>query len=276
MMSDESQNPALKHLSDEQILLLIENELSQLDAAFAREHLEACRECTERQKKFERSLATLLHPAHVARTHDVGFDPAARVRLQMRMRETAASGHTWTTWLESAFLGSRRYAVYASLLILIGGMMLFLRQRPILTPDGEPVFAEKGGIPDRHLTPGMTRPVALADICPLGDDDLDPTVPAATQRVVFAEYGIVADTATAEYQVDYLINPQLGGTNDVQNLWPEPYTSTVWNARVKDALEDRLHEMVCARTIDLASAQRDIATDWISAYKKYFHTPKPV
>jgi hypothetical protein len=118
--------------------------------------------------------------------------------------------------------------------------------------------------------------VDLADICPLGDDDLDPAVPSSMQKAVFAEYGIATDGAARNYQVDYLINPQLGGTNDVRNLWPEPYTSTVWNARVKDALEDRLHEMVCARTIDLASAQRDIATDWISAYKKYFHTPKPV
>jgi hypothetical protein len=267
-MREDSQNPALKHLSDEQILLLIEDELSQPDAALASEHLQACRECAERQTKLAQSLATLLNRS----THDVGFDPSARARLQIRMRETSASQHTWTTWLQSALLGSRRYAVYASLLILVGGMMLFLQQKP----SAEATYADQRGIPNHSLTPGMTRPVALADICPLGDDDRDPEVPAATQRKVFAEYGIVANTSAHEYQVDYLINPQLGGTNDVQNLWPEPYTSTVWNARVKDALEDRLHEMVCARTIDLASAQRDIATDWISAYKKYFHTPKPV
>jgi hypothetical protein len=44
---------------------------------------------------------------------------------------------------------------------------------------------------------------------------------------------------------------------------------------VKDALEERLHEMVCAGQLDLSTAQRDIAADWIAAYKKYFRTDRP-
>jgi hypothetical protein len=40
-------------------------------------------------------------------------------------------------------------------------------------------------------------------------------------------------------------------------------------------LEDRLHQLVCDGSLDLATAQRDIETDWIAAYKKYFHTDKP-
>ena len=78
------------------------------------------------------------------------------------------------------------------------------------------------------------------------------------------------------YEVDYLITPELGGADDIRNLWPEPYSATVWNAHVKDALEDRLHQMVCTGQIDLATAQHDIATDWISAYKRYFHTERPL
>jgi hypothetical protein len=45
---------------------------------------------------------------------------------------------------------------------------------------------------------------------------------------------------------------------------------------VKDELEDRLHTMVCSGALDLASAQQDIARDWIGAYKKYFDTDRPV
>jgi hypothetical protein len=44
---------------------------------------------------------------------------------------------------------------------------------------------------------------------------------------------------------------------------------------VKDALEDRLRDMVCRGQLDLAEAQRDISTDWIAAYKKYFQTNVP-
>jgi hypothetical protein len=61
---------------------------------------------------------------------------------------------------------------------------------------------------------------------------------------------------------------ELGGSNSIKNLWPESYR-TVWNARVKDRLENRLHELVCSGQLDLATAQREIATDWIAAYKKY-------
>jgi hypothetical protein len=57
-----------------------------------------------------------------------------------------------------------------------------------------------------------------------------------------------------------LIALELGGSNRLTNLWPEPYDIT-WNAHVKDRLENRLHEMVCAGQLDLATAQRAIATD---------------
>ena len=50
---------------------------------------------------------------------------------------------------------------------------------------------------------------------------------------------------------------------------------TVWNAHVKDELEDRLHELVCDGELDLSTAQHDISADWILAYKKYFHTDRP-
>ncbi|QHN05430.1 HNH endonuclease [Granulicella sp. WH15] len=115
----------------------------------------------------------------------------------------------------------------------------------------------------------------MAEICPAASDDLDPSVPASKRRIVFQEYGMTT-AAEGKYQVDYLINPQLGGTDDIRNLWPEPYDATVWNAHAKDALEDRLHQMVCSGQLDLASAQDQIASDWISAYKRYFRTPQPV
>jgi len=44
----------------------------------------------------------------------------------------------------------------------------------------------------------------------------------------------------------------------------------------KDDLEEHLHEIVCDGELDLYTAQRDIATDWIAAYKKYFHTDRPL
>jgi hypothetical protein len=36
---------------------------------------------------------------------------------------------------------------------------------------------------------------------------------------------------------------------------------------VKDALEGKLHKLVCAGELDLKTAQSEIAPDWIEAYK---------
>jgi len=48
------------------------------------------------------------------------------------------------------------------------------------------------------------------------------------------------------YEVDYLITPELGGADDIKNLWPQPFTAKNWSAYTKDDLEDRLHELVCS------------------------------
>jgi hypothetical protein len=42
--------------------------------------------------------------------------------------------------------------------------------------------------------------------------------------------------------------------------------------RRKDRLENRLHQLVCEGRLGLASAQRQEATNWIKAYKKYVST----
>ena len=47
-----------------------------------------------------------------------------------------------------------------------------------------------------------------------------------------------------QHEVDHLISLELGGSNAIRNLWPEPYAGR-WGARTKDVLENRLHDLVC-------------------------------
>jgi hypothetical protein len=117
--------------------------------------------------------------------------------------------------------------------------------------------------------------VALADLCSSSGDEVMRAVSSSMQQQVLHAYGIRNLPANA-FEVDYLITPGLGGAEDLRNLWPEPRFNTTWNSYVKDQLEDRLHRMVCERKIPLSEAQRDIATNWIAAYKKYFRTEEPV
>ena len=52
-------------------------------------------------------------------------------------------------------------------------------------------------------------------------------------------------TCPYAHEVDHLVSLELGGSNAIGNLWPEPYAGR-WGARTKDVLENRLHELVCS------------------------------
>jgi hypothetical protein len=264
------------HLSDEDLLLFAEGEISGGKAEQARKHLAACPACQSRGSELASIFSELAHLQGANFDSKIQPDAGPRALLKARLDAIALVDVKpwWRRFATGALARSPAY-LYAALAVVI--LCVAARYRPNGTLNRQPVstYLEARPVPNSNLTPGVTRPVGLADICPRRQSDLDPTVSRSVQKVVFKEYGI-ADVPSKDYQVDYLINPQLGGTDDIRNLWPQPYGTTVWNARAKDALEDRLYQMVCEKQIDLASAQRDIATDWISAYKKYFHTSEPV
>lgn len=135
---------------------------------------------------------------------------------------------------------------------------------------------QAASLPDPALTPGMVLAMDAQRLCarPTGER-LPHSIGPALARAVFQKYRIGRPTSGA-YEVDYLITPDLGGAHDVRNLWPQPYDNGVWNARVKDALEDRLRELVCAGKLDLQTAQRELATDWIAAYRRHFGRQEPL
>ena len=128
--------------------------------------------------------------------------------------------------------------------------------------------------PRQDLTPGSVLPVGVDEICGAGVTGV-PAVAAQVPRQVFEAYGVDYRRA-AEYELDFLITPELGGAPDPRNLWPQPYRVGVWNAYVKDELERELQDLVCRGTLDLATAQQELANDWIAAYKRRFNTDRPL
>jgi hypothetical protein len=99
--------------------------------------------------------------------------------------------------------------------------------------------------------------VTVREICTPGYARSVRRVPASLKRSVYAEYGIEAHSP-GRYEVDHLISLELGGSNSRANLWPQ--ISPGYQA--KDAIENRLHDDVCAGAVRLHVAQVQIARDW--------------
>ncbi|WP_235845947.1 HNH endonuclease [Dictyobacter aurantiacus] len=125
----------------------------------------------------------------------------------------------------------------------------------------------QGGLQDKQCTPGAIFSNATASqICRSGYSKSVRNVPVSVKDEVYAEYGITHHSA-GQYEVDHLISLELGGSNDIANLWPEAASPTP-GFHQKDQVENYLHDQVCSGKMDLRTAQTKIATDWLSVYKQ--------
>jgi hypothetical protein len=70
-------------------------------------------------------------------------------------------------------------------------------------------------------------------------------------------------------EIDHIVPLELGGSNDVSNLFPEPGSGPA-SYHVKDRLENRLRDLVCGDRISLVSARRGIAGNWEHQYRQLF------
>jgi hypothetical protein len=265
------------HPTDQELLLAADGELPTRRAALVRAHLTACWGCRARMAETEGTIADFTQ------AYRQGLDPQApplagpRALLKAQLAELATrpAARSWRRFSQFASAARVAACICAALLVAaVVGEILFqhstLREARSAVDSFEP-----GVVPNRSLTPGATRRVTISDVCSMTHEEVVRDVSNSMRQKVFREYGIVRGHAD-DYEIDYLIAPGLGGVEDIHNLWPESYSSSEWNAHVKDALEEHLHQMVCTGKLNLSTAQRDIATDWIAAYKKYFHTDRPL
>jgi hypothetical protein len=247
------------HISDQELSMAADGELSSAREAEVLSHLAGCWTCRTRQFELEHTIGEFV------RLHRAGGEsllpPAAGPRAQLKAQLAECS----RTPVEYPV----RWRVGVAAAAVLATAWFVAQWRPVLRPAAVPV-----SMPRASLTPGATILAGAGDVC-VASIAKNRTVSVALRRQVFAEYGISGAEAQA-YEVDYLITPALGGADDIHNLWPQSYSATLWNAHVKDALEDRLRELVCQGQLDLATAQREISVDWIGAYKKYFHTDLPL
>jgi len=132
-------------------------------------------------------------------------------------------------------------------------------------------------LPTPKFTPGDAIPGATtAAVCTPGWATEHRHVTEEMRARVYAEYGL----PYGGDEVDHLVPLELGGSNDLKNLWPQPYScaqkplcGTNYDPRPgageKDQLENELHHLVCSGRMTLTDAQHCIASNWVACWEKY-------
>ncbi len=126
---------------------------------------------------------------------------------------------------------------------------------------------DRGKLPDPACTPGSIDPAVTqrdirSTICRAGWTARVRPPEAQTERakyhVAYPAYHLLASDGS---ELDHLVPLELGGSNDITNLWPE--VGRIPNP--KDSVEDALNHAVCDGRVRLAAAQNAIASDWLTA-----------
>lgn len=118
---------------------------------------------------------------------------------------------------------------------------------------------------DSACSPGAVLTTDPKIICVSGYTKTVRNVTEATKKKVFAEYGIPY-SQRSNYEVDHIISLELGGSNDISNLYPESYLIKN-GAKTKDIFENYLHKQICNGSMEVSEAQRQISSDWFYYYQ---------
>ncbi len=144
------------------------------------------------------------------------------------------------------------------------------------------LLAKPPGIyPDRKLTPGVVAMVTQEEVLRMGYTVDARHVSDRTKWEVLMRYKLATgdyhtinqpqlSALLRQYEIDHFISLELGGANDIRNLWPEPYMVEVkgekLGARQKDVVETGLHRMMAKGILTLPQVQAIIRKDWVRAY----------
>ena len=141
----------------------------------------------------------------------------------------------------------------------------------LLAPRTRSSACRRGQEPDRSCSPGayysgLSTAVICSSTFRTGEIR---HVPESEKFAVEREYGMTARPYGRTIEIDHIVALELGGSNDIANLFPEPGSGPA-SYHAKDRLENRAHDMVCAGTLSLGTARASMAADWEALYRRLF------
>lgn len=266
---------SLTHPSDADLLIAADSGTADEHATVLSTHLRECSICGERLARLAGMMSEAASLCGREANGPAWEESRSRARLAHAL---SAASDEWQqsliVRLRLALPGVGLRATMPLVALLASVTILLVQAVGPLSSDQLTDDAESAAVlPIRSLTPGAVTTTSAAELCA----GVEPSrrVTDDVRKLVIRDYqmGGVPESA---YQLDALITPELGGSTDRRNLWPQRYESPVWNARVKDELERLLPRLVCEGRLELARAQQEIARDWIAAYKTHFRTSVPL
>lgn len=108
---------------------------------------------------------------------------------------------------------------------------------------------------DRRCSPGVSATSRRHEVCVPGYATAHRNVSQIVKESVYDAYGIAQRAPYGQagsFEIDHIVPLELGGSNDIRNLFPEPFPDYI----AKDHMENFMHDQVCYHGLSLKSAQR--------------------
>ena len=174
-MQSEDLHLSDKHLSDQEMLLAADGELSTRQAAQVHSHLAECWACRARMAEIEETIADF------ARAHRQTLDPqlppiaGPRALLRAQLAELVSKREAiLRAGGYSTFTSGIRAAAFLCAVVLVATVVgrIFVHHSTLRGANSIVAAFERGALPDRSLTPGATRRVAISDVCSMAHEQV--------------------------------------------------------------------------------------------------------
>ena len=207
------------HPTHEELLQTADGELSARLTKRVRDHLAACWECRARMAEIDATIVDFVKIHRQTLDPQLPSSAGPSALLRARLGDVASRSLIKPERASFRMTSPKPLALFLCSMLLVSAVLWqYIARRPAPVKTNSFAIAyEPGTIPDRGLTPGAIRTIAVSEVCSMAHEEVVAQVSSQLQLQVLREYGI-ANSHPHDYEIDYLVAPGLGGAEDIHNL----------------------------------------------------------